>query len=92
MRAGALSTKLMERRELFEDLATDFFRAAYRLEMNEMTANEVKTLRYGSALRLVPKPTIGYEHIHWQAAEHFEQFDPEEVNYLLKIDDPTKSD
>ena len=92
MSSVSVRASIQEHQGLFENLATDFFRAAYRTETSKAFNQELETLRYRSALRLVPKPTLGLEHVHWQAAEHFQQFEPEEADYLINSKDPFKAD
>lgn len=57
------------------------FAASIDEQATEMRAIEAQSLR--SALRLVPKPTIGFEHIHERASVFFSQFDSTEVSEFL---------
>ncbi len=57
-------------RGILEELAVEFWDAASDVTESIEKQRELATIRRRAALRLGPKPKMGYEHLYWQAAEN----------------------
>jgi hypothetical protein len=64
-----------ESRAVLEELAVEFWDAASDVTENIERQRELAKLRGRAALRLVPTPKMGYEHIYWQARESSDPFE-----------------
>jgi hypothetical protein len=62
-------------RAILEELAVEFWDAASDVTESIEKQRELASVRRRAALRLVPKPKMGYEHLYWQAAENREPFE-----------------
>lgn len=55
---------LEESRKLFIDLSDEFLEAANGTEVNLEVYNQVESIRRRAALKLVPVPKMGFEHLY----------------------------
>lgn len=66
MQYSDFEEELHARRKVFLDISTDLFAEAHNLTISLQRSREMEITARRAALRLIPKPKLGFEHLYFR--------------------------